>query len=729
MAKAQPKLTLSPARMIPFDKLMLSQANVRRVKKGVSIEDLANDIDRRTLLQGLSVRPILDVDRHETGMYEVPAGGRRYRALEILVKRKRFAKDGPVPCIVKAADDPILAAEDSLAENSFREPLHPLDEFRGMQALADEEQGVEAIAATFGVTPAVVRQRLKLASVSPKLHEIYAEDGMTLDQLMAFSVSDDHDRQERVWEMLAHSINKSPAYIRARLTESTVRASDPRALFVGVEDYVAAGGGVLRDLFEADDGGWLQDAALLDRLVSEKLQAEGETIRADGWKWVAVAVDLPYGYLDDLRELDTIEAPLTGAEQATVDALKAEAEALNAQYDSADELPDEVAARFTAIDEELDAIMDRPVTFDPQEMAYAGAFVSLDVDGTLYVERGWVRPEDEPEEEEQDEVATATGEEDEQDAGSIGPRQNEPEVQRAVIQIGRGAPVTAPEDDDEEDVIKPLPDRLVSELTAHRTIALQDAFAQNPSVAFAAVLHALVLQAFYYGRTESCLGISVTRVAFGFQAPGMKDSASARSIAERHKRWDERLPESDKDLWDALQQLDGNEQAALFAHCAAYAVNALWEAVPKYDNGRTSAHGVARRIEHSHVLARAVGLDMVGAGWTPTVDNYLGRVTKPRILQAVTEAKDARTAGLIDHLKKGDMAREAERLLAGADWLPEPLRTPVLETADAVATPPAGAEETPTEEAEALPAFLGRDDGEVAEGAEPRTPAYAIAAE
>jgi ParB family chromosome partitioning protein len=723
MAKAQPKLILSPSRDIPFDKLILSQSNVRRVKKGVSIEDLANDIDRRTLLQGLSVRPVLDVDRHETGMYEVPAGGRRYRALEILVKRKRFAKDGPVPCIVKAADDPILAAEDSLAENSFREPLHPLDEFRGMQALADEGQGVEAIAATFGVTPAVVRQRLKLASVSPKLHEIYVEDGMTLDQLMAFAVSDDHDRQERVWEMLAHSINRSPAYIRARLTESTVRASDPRALFVGVEDYVAAGGGVLRDLFAPDDGGWLQDAALLDRLVSEKLQAEGETIRAEGWKWVAVAVDLPYGYLDELRELDTVEAPLTESEQATVDALKAEAEALNAQYDSADELPDEVAARFTAIDEELDAIMDRPETFDPLKMAHAGAFVSLDVDGTLYVERGWVRPEDEPEEEPQDEVATATGEEDEQDIGSIGPRQNEPEVQRAVIQIGRGAPA-ADLEDEEEDIIRPLPDRLVSELTAHRTIALQDAFAQNPSVAFAAVLHALVLSTFYYARTESCLGISLTKVAFGFQAPGMKDSASARSIAERHKRWDERLPESDKDLWDALQQFDGNEQAALFAHCAAYAVNALWEAVPKYDNGRTSAHGVARRIEHSHVLARAVGLDMVGAGWTPTVDNYLGRVTKPRILQAVTEAKDARTAGLIDHLKKGDMAREAERLLADAAWLPEPLRTPVIETADPVAVDPAQ-----TEESESLPAFLGGDEEEPGSADQAETPAYVVAAE
>ncbi|MCK9514060.1 MAG: hypothetical protein M0R28_22915, partial [Pigmentiphaga sp.] len=167
----------------------------------------------------------------------------------------------------------------------------------------------------------------------------------------------------------------------------------------------------------------------------------------------------------------------------------------------------------------------------------------------------------------------------------------------------------------------------------------------------------------------------------------------------RHTRWKERLPQSDKDVWDALQQLDGGEQASLFAHCAAYSVNALWEPVPKHGGGRVSAHGVARRIDHANVLARAVGLDMIGAGWRPTFENYLNRVAKPRILEAVAEAKGPQTAGLIDHLKKGDMAREAERLLADADWLPEPLRTPVIE------------EPLPlTDEADALPTFLDGDD-------------------
>jgi len=707
------KIVLSGSRDIPFNSLVLSQANVRRVKAGVSIDALATDIARRGLLQSLTVRPQRDAEGVDTGLFEVPAGGRRFRALQSLVKAKRMAKTQAVPCIVRD-DAEVSAEEDSLAENTHREALHPLDQFRAMQQLVAKGDQVEAIAATFMTTPAVVRQRLKLASVSPALHEIYADDGMTLDQLMAFSVSDDHARQEQTWELLAHSHNKSPGFIRQRLTEDTVRASDRRARFIGIDAYVEAGGCVLRDLFEADNGGWLQDAALLDRLVVEKLQAEAEQIRAEGWKWIAVAVDFPYGHLDGLRELDSLPAALTEDENARAEALKDEADAIEAEYENVGDLPAEVEKRITALDEELAGLLERPPVFDLAEMAVAGAFVSLEMDGTLCVERGWVRPEDEP----------AIADETAIEAEFTGPRQPDEGAPEAATDSGGDDGLEAGEDED--DVIKPLPDRLICELTAHRTLALRDAFAINPSIAFAAVLHAMVLSIFYYASRESCLGISVNRATFPHQAPGMKDSPSATSIGARHKEWEDRLPGSDRDLWDALALLDGDDQAALFAHCAAYGVNALWEPTSRYD-GRVSAHAVERRLEHSHVLARAVGLDMVAAGWTPTVDNYLGRVTKPRILMAVTEAKGDQTAGLIDHLKKGDMAREAERLLEDSGWLPEPLLTPVIEMGEgATVDLLAGSEAI----IEALPAFLdGGDEAKSPGTGDDESGGYAIAAE
>ncbi|KTE18394.1 chromosome partitioning protein ParB [Sphingopyxis sp. H050] len=667
MARTAAKITLSPSRDIPLDRLVLSQSNVRRVKAGVSIDALADDIDRRGLLQSLNVRPLLGADGQETGRYEIPAGGRRHRALELLVKRKRLAKDAPIPCVVRAADNDILAEEDSLAENSFREQLHPLDEFRAMLAMVEKDTGIEEIAAHFHTTPAAVRQRLKLAGVSPKLHTLYADDAMTLDQLMAFTVSDDHARQEELWDQLEHSFNKSAAYIRQKLTENSVRAADKRTCFVGLGAYVEAGGGVVRDLFEADGGGWLTDPALLDRLVDEKLKAEGERVLAEGWKWVTTSIDLPWDATRGLREIDREVTPMSEDELARVATLEAEAEELEGEWADAPEVPAEVHARLDAVETELGTLADRPELFDPAEIAIAGAFVSIDRDGSVRVERGFVKPEDEPKAEASEDEAHSAAD---GDARSAGP------------DAGGEAAVSADAGEDEEvETLRPLPDRLVSDLTAWRTLALQDAFAQDPATAFASVLHALVLGCFYSSSRESCVQVSPNRVYFTNAPTNLRDCGPAQAIDARAAEWKERLPQSDKEVWDYLLTLDGEEQTKLFAHCASLCVNAQAEIVPKYDNGRISAHGVERRIAHSHVLAQAVGLDVLGAGWRPTADGYFRSVTKPRIIADVAEARGDNFARMIDHLKKADMAREAERLLEDSDWLPAPLRNPDLEPA------------------------------------------------
>lgn len=674
------KIALSGSRDIPFNQLVLSQANVRRVKAGVSIDALAVDIARRGLLQSLTVRVQRDADGNDTGLFEVPAGGRRFRALQQLVKQRRMAKTEPVPCIVRE-DEQISAEEDSLAENVHREALHPLDQFRAMQQLVTQGTDVETVAATFMTTPAVVKQRLRLASVSPKLHDVYADDGMTLEQLMAFSVSEDHERQEQVWDLLQSSYNKQPYMIRAKLTEDSVRATDKRVRFVELDAYVAAGGYVLRDLFEDDQGGFLQDVALLDRLVNEKLKAEGARIGEEGWKWIAVAVDFAYDYDDGMRVIDGDQPEMTDEDDAKLASLREEAEALEEEWSGAGEVPDEVDARVTAIDEEISAIVSRPLVYQPTEMARAGVFVSIDVDGSLHIERGFVRPEDEPAEEpmnDDGEGRTIGDGDDGSDIGDVGSGQ--------IISVG-GVPgtVAEPEDeDDQDDMLRPLPDRLVTELTTHRTLALREAVATSPQVAFAAVLHAFVLDTFYtYAAENSCMQVSVRGAGLGVHAPGLNDSLSAKAIDQRHEGWSERLPDAPADLWETLIAFDADEQAALFAHCAAFGVNAVWEPANRYNEGRVSARSVAGRIAHSHILARAANLDMVAAGWTATIGNYLGRVTKPRILSAVEEARGGEAAGRLAGLKKPEMAEAAEGLLAGSGWLAEPLRTPALEPAAA----------------------------------------------
>ena len=136
MTKTQsPKLSLASPVTIPLDKLDIDAANVRKSEiDDAGIQDLAADIALRGLLQSLSVRPVLDADHEETGSYSVQAGGRRFRALKLLVKQKKLAKNAPIPCIVKTDG---FAEADSLAENTQRQALTPLDEFRAFKAMAD----------------------------------------------------------------------------------------------------------------------------------------------------------------------------------------------------------------------------------------------------------------------------------------------------------------------------------------------------------------------------------------------------------------------------------------------------------------------------------------------------------------------------------------------------------------------------------------------------------------
>ena len=663
MATAVQKITLASSRDIPFNKLALSQANVRRVKAGISVEKLAESIARRGLIQSLHVRPALDAEGKETGMFEVPAGGRRYRALELLVKQKRLAKTAPVPCVISEADADILIDEVSLAENIERAPLHPLDQFRAFQALRNKAMSEEAIAAAFFVDAKVVKQRLRLAAVSPVLLDVYAEDGMTLEQLMAFTVSEDHARQEQVWDTIKDSWQKEPHYIRRLLTETAVRASDRRALFVGIEAYEAAGGYVLRDLFQRDDGGWLQDPELLDRLAGEKLKAEAGSIAAEGWKWVEVAVTFPYGHDHGLREIEGAVADLTDDERVTRESLREEYDRLEAEYAEADELPDEVDQRLGEIEQALEEFERRPMIYDPEQVAQAGVFVSNDGNGKLRAERGYVRPEDE---------AAIDGEDPD---GSSGPATEGAVagVSPTVVNVGGGS--ESQEDDDEAAIVRPLPDRLISELTAHRTLALRDAVAMNPHIAMTALLHRLVMDTFLPQPARGCLEAHVRQVHWPAQAEDLRDSVSARSVTERHERWGDHIPADDEALWNWLTDLDEESRMELLAHCVSFGINALYEKPNPYSGTGVSQHGLEVRLSQANRLVRATGLDMVVAGWKPTVSNYLGRVTKPRILEAVREGAGERASELIGHLKKGDMAKEAERLLADTGWLPEPLRT------------------------------------------------------
>jgi ParB family chromosome partitioning protein len=626
---------------VPLNKLKKSPRNARRTPHAeADIEALAASIAVKGVLQAPVVEPETDAAGAPTGCYFVTIGEGRRLALLLRAKRKEIKKTEPVRCVVNLSNDP---HEISLDENVTRTGMHPADQFEAFRRLAEERGfSAEEIAARFGVSAQVVRQRLRLGAVNPTLMDLYRAGELNLDQMMAFAVSEDHARQVQVLDQLG--AHRPPYLIRRAMTEAKVSAADRRAVFIGAEAYGEAGGTILRDLFTEDGGGWFEDPALLDRLVAEKLAGIAEEVRTkEGWKWAEPHVDFPRAL--GLARVYPHPVARSEEETAQIAKLSEEYDALVDQWDAVEELPPEVEARFREINAALDAFGDG-TAYDPEEIARGGVFVILGQDGVARIERGLIRPEDvpapelEPEAEPGEAEARTDGEVDE----------SRPEAEAA-----------------EEDPGAPLSERLVLDLTAHRTLALRDALAANATVALSAVVHALALFAFYpaYER-PTCLEIKGVSADLDGPAPGIDDTRAGRSVAERHAAWASRVPKAADELWAFVQGLSATDLLDLLAHCASLTVNAV----------RSPFDRKPGAWAHADRLAEAVDLDMTGY-WTPTVANYLGRVTKGRIAEAVREAVSEDAAERIGGLRKPDMASEAEALLAGKGWLPSLLRKPV----------------------------------------------------
>ena len=613
---------------IPLNRLKKSPRNARRTPHAAAdIEALAASTREKGILQPPVVEPELDSDGQPTGCYLVTIGEGRRLSQILRAKRKEIKKTALIRCVVDTAHD---AFEISLDENVTRFAMHPADQFEAFRDLAETKSwSAEEIGARFGVSPALVRRRMRLGAVSPKLMAAYRAEALTLDQLMAFAVSEDHARQEQVFADLSY--NRSPAFIRKMMTEHEVEASDRRARYVGVEAYEAAGGRVRRDLFSEDGQGWFEDAALLDRLALETLAAEAEAVRAaEGWLWAEARLDFPHDH--GCRRVYPHAIEPDPATKARLETLAEEYDAIVAACGD-DNLSEEQDARLEVLDAELSSAC--PDQYDPDAVARGGLFVFLAHDG-VRIERGFIRAEDEAQPE------------------------TDPDAEGEANGDGeRGA--DTPDAADRAETRKTLSERLVADLTAHRTAALRDALAEQPHIAFLAALHALTLQTFYRGG-ETCLDLRLSSLALDGHAEGLAETAASRSLEARHALWAGQLPDAPEALLASLQALPDEGRLVLFAHVVSLSVNAVQRV------------GTSRQtLAHANVLADLVGLDM-GRYWSPTVGSYFSRVTKALIAEAVAEGVSPEAAARLDDLRKEDMAEAAETLLQGTGWLPPLLR-------------------------------------------------------
>lgn len=633
-------IAASPHSFVPFNKLVLSPTYQARPESPAApqpLAELAASIEAAGLLHNLIVV------RGARGLYEVCAGGRRLRAMALLVEQGRWAENQPVPVLVVPAEQALMA---SLIENVEREALNPADEFAAFARLIDGGRSVEDVAAAFGVTPQVVKRRLKLAAVSPALLTLFREGGIGLDCLMVLASIDDPARQEQLWQQLPEW-NRSADQLRRLLTRGEVESDrDGVAIFVTVPAYEAAGGPLRRDLFSDDGKAYLQDAALLERLALDKLQQPAREVAAEGWKWVDVRAR--YVYEDYVRhgEVRRARRPPNAEEAARHAQLEAELEALHARMEamSDDDGDENEYAALEADDErlqvELSAIDEALAVFPAGLMAQAGCVVYVGSRGTVEVKRGLVRPED------RDAVVQAARH----------ATNGEPTTGTALVSLPKGGARAAHSE------------KLMRSLTAHRVAAIQAELLLRPDVALAALtahLAAKLLKDGFhrYRGDDDALTVSASETHEGLrrESADMAEAEAWKLMEQTRIEWTARLPADGAALLPWLLAQERPTVIGLLTFLVAASV--------------TGVEGAERERQSTDALAQALALDM-RRWWKAGAASYFNHVSKATTLAAVTEGAGANAAAPLAGLKKDGAAAGAEQALAATGWLPRCLRTP-----------------------------------------------------
>ncbi|HDP3977712.1 TPA: chromosome partitioning protein ParB, partial [Pseudomonas aeruginosa] len=514
------------------------------------------------------------------------------------------------------------------------------DQFEAFAALVAEGRPIEDIAADFSVSPLVVQRRLKLANVSPRLLADYRAEAVTLDQLMALAITDDHAAQEAAYYD-APTWQRQPSALRDRLTEREIDAyRHPLVRFVGLDTYEAAGGGVRHDLFaEGDAGVYLTDAALLDRLAQDRLTGIAAEVKAEGWAWVDATPGVTHADLHAFQRAPQERREPTKREAQRIEKLQAKVQAigetLNDALDAEDEdKADALQEEGEAVGKQLQALEDGLQDYSPTVKAAAGAIVTIDRNGQAVIHRGLMREAEAKALRTLERLRQGFGGEDagNDDGGEDGDSD--------------GQPKTAA-----------MSDRLAQRLSAHRTAALQIEVARHPQVALAALVHGMVqavLQESHYGH-DLPLGVSLkVQDRLEGMAPDWPESPAIVALRELQQVAGAALPQDSAELFAALLAKSQDELVRLLAVCVASTVDVVTHrAMPR---------------QPGEELAQAVGLDMA-AWWQPSAEGYFKHVPKAAILQAVGEYAPELVSRLAK-LKKADIASEAERLADGTGWMP-----------------------------------------------------------
>lgn len=596
---------------IKLNALTISEKNVRKVSAAdVEDQQLIASIGSQGLLQNLIV-----VKSKKRGKFEVVGGGRRLAALQHLAENGDIAKDYPVRCVVKDQTD---ATEASMAEN-LKAAMHDADWFSAYMQLNEQGMSAEDIAKKFGHSVTDVRKLLKLGGVAPVILQAFRNRELDKKEVMAFTVSDDQEKQAAVFAEMKEGYGFSAWEIRSRLLPENVRSTEPMAVFVGLEAYEQAGGSVASDLFQ--EVTYLNDPELLKSLAEAKIERLVAEKKVEGWKWVEYTFggfwSSPFA---SMRRVEPeIEVDLPEALSARLAEIDARLNVLNEKpMPEWTEEEDEEHDRLTDEERDLQEQKENSRVFSVGQKAEAGVLILIGREGEPEYREGIVKPED-------------------------GEKGSEGEDEQGAVDV--------PKKPDESAA-------LLSDLSAYSLQALQADLMDSPELCFDLSVFNMALQRVAQSFLRPC-DISVQWAEFS-----PKDILETKA-AEKIQKTRDGLnlvwinEETEADMFRAFQSLTMPDKLAIHAFCVAQSL-------------RSSNSVIAELVKEQ------INFDL-SALWQPTKENYFKRVKREKLLDILVELKGTDLAAGMANAKKRDLAELLDGLEESKGWLPPQMRSVTME--------------------------------------------------
>jgi len=260
---------------IELSKLKDAAINMRHTKAAPDVSDILPSIKTRGVLVPLLVRP-----NGDGKSFEIVAGRRRYFAA------KSVAEDGgavePLPCAIMEPGDDAAALEASMLENLARLDPDEMTQYETFVRLTKAGKSVADIAATFGITELMVKRRLALGELLPKIRAAYRNEDIDAETIRHLTMAS--KRQQRDWLKL---FNDADEYApRGYQLKQWLFGGQQIATEVALFPLDAYKGQIVSDLF--GEQSYFADADQFWTLQNAAIAAKRDALIEGGWTEVEI---------------------------------------------------------------------------------------------------------------------------------------------------------------------------------------------------------------------------------------------------------------------------------------------------------------------------------------------------------------------------------------------------------------------------------------------------------